>query len=88
MAQPDDMEARISALETQVHDLIGRMRSCEQDAVAARVLAGGADRDVAEMRREIREFRDQNTRVLNAMREDLNDLRQGCTTGSPRCVAY
>jgi chromosome segregation ATPase len=81
MAQPDNMEARVSALETQVHDLTGRMRSCEQDAAAARVLAGGADRDVAEMRREIRDFRDQNTRVLNAMREDLNDLRQGVYDG-------
>ncbi len=27
------------------------------------------------MRRDIREFREQNTRVLNAMRQDLADLR-------------
>jgi hypothetical protein len=39
------------------------------------VLAGGADRDVTEMRTEIREFREHNLRVLNAMREDLTDLR-------------
>jgi len=30
---------------------------------------------VAEVRGEIREFREQNTRVLNAMRDDLVDLR-------------
>jgi ABC-type transporter Mla subunit MlaD len=51
------------------------VRHSQQDAAAARVLAGGADRDVTEVRQEIRDFRDQNTRVLNAMREDLADLR-------------
>lgn len=76
MTQPDDLEARVTALETQGRDLTERVRGSEQDAAAARVLAGGADRDVAEIRREVREFRGQNTRVLNAMREDLNDLRQ------------
>lgn len=42
---------------------------------------GGADRDVAEIRGEIREFREQNTRVLNAMRDDLTDLRQHVDNG-------
>lgn len=74
MAQPSDLEARVAALETQVSALAERVRHSEQDAAAARVLAGGADRDVSEMRGEIREFRDQNNRVLNAMREDLNGL--------------
>jgi len=45
------------------------------------VLAGGADRDVTEIRGEIREFREQNRRVLNAMREDLSDLRRGVSDG-------
>jgi hypothetical protein len=75
MGQPPDLEARVTALETQVHDLDERVRHSEHDAAAARVLAGGADRDVSEMRREIRDFREQNTRVLNAMREDLADFR-------------
>ncbi|MGH3857997.1 permease [Actinokineospora sp.] len=75
MAQPNDLEARVTALETLVADLVGKVRSSEQDAAAARVLAGGADRDVTEFRTEIREFREQNTRVLNAMREDMTDLR-------------
>jgi hypothetical protein len=48
------------------------------------VLAGGADRDVTEMRSEIREFREQNTRVLNVMREDLADLRSHVDSGFAR----
>jgi hypothetical protein len=81
MAHPDNIETRVSALETKVHDLAERVRHSEQDAAAARVLAGGADRDVAEIRGEIREFREQNTRVLNAMREDLTDIRQQVNDG-------
>jgi hypothetical protein len=80
MAQPNDLEARGAALEDAVQALAGRLRASEQDA-AARVLAGGADRDVTEFRTEIRDFRDQNTRVLNAMREDLGDLRGKVDTG-------
>jgi hypothetical protein len=71
MGQPPDLEARVTALETQVHDLDERVRHSEHDAAAARVLAGGADRGVSEMRREIRDFREQNTRVINALREDM-----------------
>ena len=59
-----------------------RLRRAEEDATAARILAGGADRDMGEFRGEFREFRgemrgfrDQNNRVLSAMREDLTDLR-------------
>ncbi|WP_219419158.1 permease [Pseudonocardia nigra] len=81
MAESGDLEARVAALETQVQELAGRVRHSEQDAAAARVLAGGADRDVAEIRGEIREFREQNTRVLNAMREDMTDLRQRVDDG-------
>jgi hypothetical protein len=74
-------------------ELRERLRRAEDDARAARFLAGGADRDTAELRTEVREFRaetraefadaraemrgfrDQNNRVLSAMREDLTDLR-------------
>jgi hypothetical protein len=75
MAQPDDLEARVSALETQVRALNDRVRRSEQDAAAARVLAGGADRDVSEIRGDIRDFRNATTSAFNAMREDLADLR-------------
>ena len=74
----------MATLETHVRELADRVRHSEQDAAAARVLAGGADRDVAEIRGEIREFREQNTRVLNAMREDLIDLQQRVETGFSR----
>jgi hypothetical protein len=40
-----------------------------------------ARRDVTEMTAEIRGSREQNTRVLNAMREDLTDLRSRVDDG-------
>lgn len=79
MTEPADLESRVTALENEVHDLSERVRHSEHGAAAARVLAGGADRDVAEIRTEIRDFKEQNTRVLNAMREDLSDLRRDMT---------
>lgn len=76
MAQPDDHEARIEALETHVRDLDERVRLTAHDAAAARVLAGGADRDVHEIRDELRDFRRATTATLNAMRDDMTDMRQ------------
>lgn len=76
MAHPSDCEARLSALETQVSELTERVQHSEQDAAAARVLAGGADRDVEQIRGEIRDFRQATTSSFNAMREDLTDLRE------------
>jgi chromosome segregation ATPase len=81
VAQPPDLEARVTALEAEVSELKQRVRHSLQDAAAARVLAGGADRDVTEMREDIRGFREHNTRVLNAMREDLTDLRSRVEDG-------
>jgi predicted nucleic acid-binding Zn-ribbon protein len=76
MAQPDDLETRVSTLETQMREMTDSVRLSRQDAAAARVLAGGADRDVTEIRQEIRDFRQATTSSFNAMREDLTDLRQ------------
>ena len=81
MSRPDDLEARMAALETEVRQLAERVRHSEQDAAAARVLAGGADRDVAEIREEIRDFRQATTSSFNAMREDLTDLRSQMQQG-------
>lgn len=81
MAQPEDLEARLSALETKVSELSERLSRSEQDAAAARVLAGGADRDVSVFRDEIRSFRQATTSSFNAMREDLTDLREHLETG-------
>lgn len=74
LVMPDELEERVSALETQVQELTARVNHSEQDAAAARVLVGGADRDVGEISAEIREFREQNSRTLNAMRQDHLDL--------------
>lgn len=69
MAQPSDLEARVAALENQVAALSERMQRSEQDAAAARVLAGGADRDVEQIRGEIRDFRQAATSALTALRD-------------------
>jgi phage shock protein A len=81
MAAPDELEARVAALETQVAELVEKVRHSEQDAAAARVLAGGADRDVTEIRGEIRDFRQATTSSFNAMRDDLRDLRRDTANG-------
>ncbi|MDQ7804366.1 hypothetical protein Q5425_11525 [Amycolatopsis sp. A133] len=71
MASLEDLETRVTALEEQ-------MRHTRQDAAAARVLAGTADRDVSEFKQTL----NGHTKVLNAMREtqiehgqDIADLK-------------
>jgi hypothetical protein len=76
MAESDEPDPRVAELERQVRELDRRVRSSAQDAAAARILAGGADRDVAEIRGEIRDFRQATTSSFNAMRADFTDLRQ------------
>ena len=49
--EPGNLESRVTALEHQVRDLSGRVQASEQDAAAARVLAGAADRDVGALER-------------------------------------
>ncbi|WP_083562770.1 hypothetical protein [Mycobacterium malmoense] len=71
-----DLEPRVAALERQVRDLAGRVQASEQDAAAARVLAGAADRDVSEFRSELRDFRQATAASFNALRQDFVDLRQ------------
>ena len=52
-----------------------------EDAAAARHLAAANDRDVAEVRSEISEFRQAAIASFNAMRSDLADLRTEMRTG-------
>ena len=40
------------------------------------MLAGAADRDVTEIRAEIRDFRSATTASFNALRQDFVDLRE------------
>lgn len=70
-----ELEPRVSALESEVRALRVRLLANEQDAAAARVLAGAADRDVGEIRGEVRDFRQATIGSINAMRNDLVDLR-------------
>ena len=81
MAQPPDLEARVAALESRVEALTDRVQRSERDAAAARVLAGGADRDVEQIRGEIRDFKQATTASFNAMREDISDLRSQMNNG-------
>lgn len=84
MAQPDDLEARVSALETGYSELAKEVRGTKQDAAAARLLAGAADRDVSEFRAEIRDFRNATTASFNAVREDHLDLHRKVDDGFAR----
>lgn len=59
-----------------MRDLNERVRASEQDAAAARVLAGAADRDVSEFRDELRDFRRATVTSVNAMREDFVGMRE------------
>jgi chromosome segregation ATPase len=79
--ESEDLESRVSSLEEQVRDLSGRVQSSEQDAAAARVLAGAADRDVSEFRGEIRDFRRATTASFNALRQDFVDIRTHVDNG-------
>ncbi|WP_327148386.1 hypothetical protein [Nocardia sp. NBC_01329] len=80
MTEKGNLEERVAALEGEMGDLEHRLQRSEKDAAAARVLAGGADRDTSELRIELREFREQNMRLHNATRADLAEI-QGDITG-------
>ncbi|OIN78531.1 hypothetical protein K3U93_07465 [Mycobacterium malmoense] len=79
--EPGNLDSRVTDLEHRVRDLAGRVQASEQDAAAARVLAGAADRDVSEFRSDLREFRQATTASFNALREDFVDLRDHVDQG-------
>lgn len=58
MASLEELEARLTALETKVQQF-------GADAAAARILAGGADRDVSAFAARL----DAQTKLLTALRE-------------------
>lgn len=63
----------MTALESHMRELTDRVRTSEQDAAAARVLAGAADRDVTQFMGELRDFRRATTSSFNALREEMNE---------------
>lgn len=65
----DDLDARLRVVEREVSRLREQVALSTADAAAARVIAAGADRDVAEVRAELR----AHTQVLNALRETQLD---------------
>jgi chromosome segregation ATPase len=60
-----DLEGRVRELEREVARLKDGIEISRADAAAARVLAGGADRDVSDMKTLLR----AHTQTLNALRE-------------------
>ncbi len=74
MSSLEELEQRIAAMESdmaRVTAMESEIAVVRQEAAAARALAAGADRDVAEYRAELR----GHTRVLGALRE--TQLEQG-----------
>ncbi|MHA6617297.1 hypothetical protein [Pseudonocardia sp. DLS-67] len=60
-----DLEGRVRELEREVARLKDGVEISRADAAAARVLAGGADRDVSDIKTLLR----AHTQTLNALRE-------------------
>ncbi|MGH3821474.1 MAG: hypothetical protein ACRDRA_01305 [Pseudonocardiaceae bacterium] len=69
-AAGDDIETRLSTVERDVAELREQLALTSSEAAAARVLAAGADRDVSEVRAELR----AHTQALNALRETQVDF--------------
>lgn len=83
MASLEELEERLAVLERRFGDL-------RQEAAAARVLAGGADRDVSDVSDAVK----AQTRVLGALRETqvehgqkLDDLDKKITGLDERMTA-
>ncbi|MBV9141473.1 MAG: hypothetical protein JO115_11240 [Pseudonocardiales bacterium] len=66
----DDIETRLSIVEGDLAELRQQLALTSSEAAAARVLAAGADRDVSEVRAELR----AHTQALNALRETQVDF--------------
>lgn len=76
----EDFETRLATLEGEVTRLREQVVLSSSDAAAARVLAAGADHDVAEVRAELR----AHTQALNALRDTqldhVREMREGFAT--------
>lgn len=77
MTEPSELEARVAALEARLGTVEQQVTAAETDASAARELAAGADRDVSEVRAELR----AHTRALNALRETQVEQGQAIDRG-------
>jgi len=73
----DDLDRRLHIVEAEVARMREQAAITSSDAAAARVLAGGADRDVSEVRAELR----AHTQALNALRETQLEQAQKMSDG-------
>ena len=71
MSDPGDLERRVTALEQEVARLSGELERAHEDTEAARLLASGADRDVSDVRGQLRAQR----LLLQALRD--TQIEQG-----------
>jgi signal transduction histidine kinase len=71
----------VSNEEARVGELAGEALATREDAAAAQHLAAANDRDLAEARHDIRDFRQATAASFNAMRSDLTDLQTEMRTG-------
>ena len=77
MSEPDEIHHRVTRLEHQ-------MIRVEQDAAAARLLAGGADHDVSEFRAVMR----GQTGILNAIGETQREHSERLAEHSERLADH
>ncbi|MGZ8750047.1 MAG: hypothetical protein ACXWYP_04115 [Pseudonocardia sp.] len=75
MTEPEERDERIDAPEADVAALRSRLGRAAQDAAAARILAGGADRDVGDLRGEFREFRGEVRVEFADVRAEMRGFR-------------
>jgi hypothetical protein len=69
MAAPDDIEARVAALEARIGQVAADAQVARQDAAAARHLAAARDRDIADLAVKV----DANRSAINALGEQTGE---------------
>jgi hypothetical protein len=69
MPAPDDIEARVAALELRLGQVSADVQAARQDAAAARHLAAARDRDIADLAVKV----DANRSAVNALGEQTRE---------------
>jgi hypothetical protein len=69
MAAPDDIEARVAALEARLGQVTADVQIAREDAAAARHLAAARDRDIADLAVKV----DANRSAINALGEQTRE---------------
>jgi len=69
MPAPDDIEARVAALEVRLSQVSADVRVAREDAASARHLAAARDRDIADLAVKV----DANREAINALGEQTRE---------------